>query len=62
MSRYPQYKRDNKKEVVIITDLISINMEGVFEKRNLLLNELNRFSKDILYLGPAIEDDRVELF
>jgi len=37
-------------------------MEGVFEKRNLLLNELNRFSKDILYLGPAIEDDRVELF
>lgn len=37
-------------------------MEEVTKNCDLVLTELNKFSKDMVNLGPAISDDRLEIF
>ena len=37
-------------------------MTDIFDQCDAILNELSLFSDDLLYLGPAISDDRLELF
>jgi cell wall assembly regulator SMI1 len=39
-----------------------MNMEEVIKNCDLILTELNKFSKDMINLGPAISDDRLEIF
>jgi cell wall assembly regulator SMI1 len=37
-------------------------MTDIYKQCNLILNEINLFSKEMVYLGPPIEDNRVEIF
>jgi len=37
-------------------------MEEIIKKCDSIIAELKRFSSDLVYLGPAILDDRLELF
>ena len=37
-------------------------MESIINRCNLVINELTRFSRDMISLGDSIKDDRIELF
>ena len=37
-------------------------MKGIFKECDLLISELYKFDTSIIYLGPAINDERLEIF